>query len=504
MKSPSEVLLTDPEVVLESRAVLRPALSAACLCAAAVVPLSPVPARAQGLKRDVVTGYQIAHLTANSAEDVIPRVAPNGLVVWTGRYNLPGATSGSTDYEVFVWDGATIRQITDDDVDQVRPVVNNLGDMAWQVGDGTLGTEIWADIGGTVTQLTNDPAPGVIDRYPDINDAGWVIWGRLLPLDYYVCAWNALTQGPFAILGPGYRPHLSAQSHFHAAGQNGIFDPAYDVVAPMAAPSAFGYREFRRSEINDLDQLALEAERPGSGPPLPDESGPRDILFWDGANMHRIFRSPGPWYGRPDLNASGVIVWEGFGGLPGSRSGGADEEIFVYRPDMRRVIQLTDDDALDTWPTVTADGRIYWHGTGNLPGVPGAQWDREIFTAVATGDADGDGVPDASDNCPLRANPDQSDVAGLDGSGPDGIGDICQCGDVSNDGAVDATDLAALRSALASGQIDDLPGAAKCRVNGVWKPCSLLDLTILRRALDSGGPLLPGLEQTCDATLQPF
>ena len=35
-------------------------------------------------------------------------------------------------------------------------------------------------------------------------------------------------------------------------------------------------------------------------------------------------------------------------------------------------------------------------------------------------DADGDGVPDASDNCPLVANPDQADCDN------DGIGNACQ------------------------------------------------------------------------------
>lgn len=475
-------------------------LSLLCLCAAAAVPFLPMPARAQGVKRNGIPGYQVSHVTANSTDDAQPRVSANGLVVWTGRYNLPGATSGSADNEVLLWDGATLTQVTDDDVDQVRPVVNDLGDMAWQVGDGSAATEIWADVGGVVTQLTNDPGPGVIDRYPDINDAGIVVWGRLTALDYFVCVWDALIGGPYSIIGPGYRPHISSASHFHTAGQNGIFDTSYHVVQPMGPPSAFGYGEFRRSEINDLDQLAIEAERPG--PLHPDLTGPRDILFWDGATMHRIFRSPGPWHGRADLNASGVIAWEGYGGLPGSVSGGADEEIFVYRPEMQRVIQLTDDDAFDAWPTVTDDGRVFWHGTGNYPGVSGAQWDREIFVAVPTTDADGDGVPDTSDNCPLRANPDQSDVGDLDGSVPDGIGDVCQCGDVSNDGRVEVSDLAAFRDALATGQINSLPGARKCRVNDVWAPCSLLDLTILRRALDSGGPLPPGPEQTCDATLQ--
>jgi hypothetical protein len=73
------------------------------------------------------------------------------------------------------------------------------------------------------------------------------------------------------------------------------------------------------------------------------------------------------------------------------------------------------------------------------------------------GDADGDGVPDAEDNCPLVANADQADADG-DGSGDacdncpdlanptqrdldrDGIGDACDP-DIDGDGVPNATDV---------------------------------------------------------------
>jgi hypothetical protein len=54
---------------------------------------------------------------------------------------------------------------------------------------------------------------------------------------------------------------------------------------------------------------------------------------------------------------------------------------------------------------------------------------------VANPDADGDGIPDAIDNCPADVNPDQQDLDG------DGLGDACDP-DIDGDGMPDSWEIA--------------------------------------------------------------
>ena len=116
-----------------------------------------------------------------------------------------------------------------------------------------------------------------------------------------------------------------------------------------------------------------------------------------------------------------------------------------------------------------------------------------------SGDVDGDGVADSLDDCPIAANPAQTDSGGLGSSTPDGVGDACQCGDVTDDGRVEADDVATLRAFLAQ-QIAALPAPQKCDVGpgAASGACDLLDVAILRRALAGLGP---GIDPVCSAFL---
>jgi hypothetical protein len=339
-------------------------------------------------KRREVAGYGFEQLTDNDRADIMPRVSPSGLVAWQGRYHLAGARSRvDRDLEVFLLEGEHTTQVTDNDVDDTRCVVNDAGALVWQTG-GNDGAEIVLLRDGRVRALTRDPRPRS-DRYPDLNSRGAVVWGRRNRADtgWLLAIHEPGAALPYRVLGrAAYRPHLNDHDRLGFEGGEGVHDLTGKVVTRVPPADQLGYRSYRRIEINGRDQLAFEAEPAGSR--RPDYEGPRDILFWDGQAMHVLYSSE-VWHGRADLNDAGVVAWEGFGGLAGSRSGSDDREIFVFDPACGRVLQLTDDDLDDRWPTVSGDGAIVWQGTGGYPGARSGPGDSEIFRARPTGSCSG-------------------------------------------------------------------------------------------------------------------
>ncbi len=99
-----------------------------------------------------------------------------------------------------------------------------------------------------------------------------------------------------------------------------------------------------------------------------------------------------------------------------------------------------------------------------VPFVPGqAQLIFSNFPANVTvtvggmapgGDGDGDGVPDAEDNCPAWPNT-QVDTDG------NGIGDACECGDQNGDGTINISDILAINNVV----FEIEPASALCDAN---------------------------------------
>ncbi len=119
----------------------------------------------------------------------------------------------------------------------------------------------------------------------------------------------------------------------------------------------------------------------------------------------------------------------------------------------------------------------------------------------------GGGTSTCDDNCRWTANPDQADAGGVEsptnpmGNTPDGIGDLCQCGDVDGNGRVQLEDGDAIRDRLVQLPIGTF-FEELCNVGppGAPESCDIVDWVLLTRTFSA---LDPGISNVCPPALPP-
>jgi uncharacterized repeat protein (TIGR03806 family) len=128
---------------------------------------------------------------------------------------------------------------------------------------------------------------------------------------------------------------------------------------------------------------------------------------------------------------------------------------------------------IDANPTLDADGDGVTDDMDNCKAKPNA----------LQNDPDRDDVGNVCDVCRYEPNPNQKDRGGVGPtSGPDGIGDACQCGDVNGDGRVTLADRTVIQRSLLNPPTAFLARPGNCDVGGSTD-CTLTDSTLIGRAL---------------------
>lgn len=152
----------------------------------------------------------------------------------------------------------------------------------------------------------------------------------------------------------------------------------------------------------------------------PNQGG--NINFGFGATL--INGSPSPSV--EATNPAHPVFVGPFGAVPANLTGSYFAHATVTDPGLTKIVQRAADDVMVLGDKVVGSGRVMLGGmtTTNFhsPAVGAANLRANIlcYTAsVGIADADGDGFPNACDNCPAIANPTQADADA------DGFGDVC-------------------------------------------------------------------------------
>ena len=126
-------------------------------------------------------GATVAQLTNNSYDDANPRINDDDEVVWM--------RNGSQGWEIFLYNGLNTTRLTNNSYVDTFPRINNQGHVVWIGRDGN-GDELFVYNGRTIAQLT-DNVSGEIYMHPQINDSGQVVWQG-----WNGQAWNIFTALP--------------------------------------------------------------------------------------------------------------------------------------------------------------------------------------------------------------------------------------------------------------------------------------------------------------------
>ena len=145
-------------------------------------------------------GTAVTQVTNNSRQDINPRINDSGHVVWIGW--------DDHDWEIFLYDGTAITPLTNNSYDDAFARISNNGHVVWIGSDGN-GDELFFYDGAFITRLTNN-SHGEICAHPDINDNGRVVWQGWDGHDYNI--YLALPPVGIAVLSPNGGEALASGS----------------------------------------------------------------------------------------------------------------------------------------------------------------------------------------------------------------------------------------------------------------------------------------------------
>ena len=362
-----------------------------CLTVSAAILLAGLlPAYAAG--QTLPRGYETIQVTQNPAYDSAPRSNRHGQIVFT---HWPEVSSRSTQ-EIFLYDARTgeLTQLTDDDVQDVSPDINDDGVICWSRGIGPIDpnfgeptAEIMVrDPDGTITRLTDN---AVSDWAPTVNNLGQLSWMRTGP---WICGGQVMDIYMFdgrqiiPITNDGQSDSVENQAPV-INDSSEICWTKYDFCDP---PPGFNFTSTTMFYSNGQTLELTDGEAVPQGPHLNNRSQvvwsdwdaaiERYVIeMWDAGVTTRVIEDASG----PSINDAGHIsfirwdhdrdVWD----------------VWLYRDEL--FYQLTFDAFWNTNADINVNGEVAWQSR-NFP-VSNVRFMRRF----AAGDLDCDGNVNAFD-----------------------------------------------------------------------------------------------------------
>ena len=127
---------------------------------------------------------RLIRLTNDNIQDVLPDINDDGTIVWCRGIGPINPFSGEPSLEIVMWENGRLTRLTDNAVQDIGPTINNLGQVVWTLDHpipvcGGFPKDIFMYDGRDVVQITTDGIPEQVENQsPEINDSGQIVWTR--------------------------------------------------------------------------------------------------------------------------------------------------------------------------------------------------------------------------------------------------------------------------------------------------------------------------------------
>ncbi|MCG3126111.1 MAG: hypothetical protein CHACPFDD_00941 [Phycisphaerae bacterium] len=244
----------------------------------------------------------LVQITDDEVRDAWPDINDDGIIVWSS-FRGPEGPFGPT-ADIMMYKDGVITQLTDDDEYDYAPYINNLGQCAWSktLGQYSAQSEIYWYDGTTVKRLTYDgEAEAKSNQGGQLNELGQIVWTRY---DFFVDPWEGeirlYDRGQIRTLSPPWM--FEAQlPYINNLGDLVWFynDGSDQALVLWHGGHALHLTHGRNSRTNDLGHIYFIRWQ---------EAGGWQAWLYRDSTFYQLTDDP-TWSTDGDINNAGEVVW---------------------------------------------------------------------------------------------------------------------------------------------------------------------------------------------------